>query len=868
MPSLDFSERLHSLAPGVFPDGLRPAQAHVLSAFGELHTSTPDLGIELPTGEGKTLIGLLIADWALDQGMSVAYLTGTRQLADQVMGQAAVLSGLLTHRFAGGHYPGAALDDYHQAQAVGVMNYWVYFNSNPRVEPADMVVFDDAHLAEQPLSGLFTLRISRAAGGGRVLYETICDLVLQNSPDAYPTLRALRDGVAPRGSPPELVAFNDWAAVATSVGDAIGVSTYVQENRDAQIVWHTLAPNLTRCGVLVGPTGIEIRPYHLPTQTVPGYTRAKQRLYLSATLGSPGDLQRRLGTLPITTVDTPPELCTTTTGRRTFLINPTAGAWLSDEVLDFALEQVEAAAADGPGRAAWLCASNSEADELEAGLRGAGKMVLRLRAGDDTPFESWRRATGAQLVTAGRFDGLDLPGDTCRLVIIPSVPAASTEFERFAVAYLGDATYMRHRIGQRVTQALGRANRTEDDSALYLGLDPAFAATLADSAVRASIGRDVSPAVRSALESHGGGWQPVRRAAKEFWATHRRPEQGPGDGAAPAIGPRPGRSRPGRNPVSGATADSADDEVAAVTRLWLGDHAGAAARAATAAEKLTAAGEPEHSAFWRYVQAHALYDSGRSRDLPAARQAVEDAVAAAPRTAWFVRLARTAESLAGRRMDPTVHDALFLTWDEWLREGGGRLPARIAEARNFLSGTHDQRAEAIEILARLCGASGDRPTGPSSSDARWVWATPRKGQRRMWEVKTSPHAVARDDVNQLLGQVREEQDRQPRANVLGCLLVAADSITEEAGRAARNEIAILHVDAALALFDFTAQLFASYRTNYGSGTAQERGAARAETELRLPGPDWLNRLLSPSGGAIMRAPNLRSALEATRSAAS
>lgn len=58
------------------------------------------------------------------------------------------------------------------------MNYWVYFNSSPRVEPADLVIFDDAHLAEQPLAGLFTLRVPRTAGGGRALYESLCDLVL------------------------------------------------------------------------------------------------------------------------------------------------------------------------------------------------------------------------------------------------------------------------------------------------------------------------------------------------------------------------------------------------------------------------------------------------------------------------------------------------------------------------------------------------------------------------------------------------------------------------------------------------------------------------------------------------------------------
>jgi hypothetical protein len=172
---------------------------------------------------------------------------------------------------------------------------------------------------------MFTLRIPRSAGGGRELYETLCDLVLQHAPHSYPTLQALRDGAAPAGSPPELVAFNDWHAVAASARDAIGGSELLKKTTDARIVWRTLAPALTRGGVLVGPTGIEIRPYHLPTQTVPGYARAGQRVYLSATLGRPGDLQRRLGTHPITAIETPAHLRAAGTGRRTFLLNPGAG---------------------------------------------------------------------------------------------------------------------------------------------------------------------------------------------------------------------------------------------------------------------------------------------------------------------------------------------------------------------------------------------------------------------------------------------------------------------------------------------------------------------------------------------------------------
>lgn len=862
MSGLDFGVRLRELAPSGYLDGLRPAQVHALNEFAEHHTASPDVGIELPTGEGKTLIGLLIADWALDQGMSVAYLTGNRMLATQVVGQATLLPGLEIRRFEGRHYPGADLDDYHQAHAVGVMNYWVYFNSSPKVEPADLVIFDDAHLAEQALAGLFTASILRSTSAGRQLYETVCDLVLQRSPNAYPTLKALRDGAAPFGGPPELLAFNDWSAISTDVDQAIASSAYLNEGSEIRYTWPSIKPYLKRCGVLVGPTSIEIRPYLPPTQTVPGYSKSTQRIYLSATLGSSGDLQRRLGTHQVVSIETPRELCTALTGRRTFLINPSPDFALAEAPFSFALRQSEAAHRDRPGRVAWLCSSNAEADEIEARLLGRQFSVFRLRGGDETPFEIWRGTKDAHLVTAGRYDGLDLPGDTCHLVIIPSVPEASTEFERFVVAYLDDAAYMRHRVGQRLTQALGRANRTAEDSGLYLGLDPGFSATLANSAVRSSMGSEVNAAVRRALELHGSGWEQVEVAASKFWSSHRNAPGGDTDEGANTSRQRPGRVRPGRARVQSDSSESASFEVEAVTKLWLGDHEGAVRSAQHAAETLESSGELEHSAFWRYVQAHALFDRGRENDVMEARRSLEGAVASAPRTAWFIRLNRTAEQLAGKSIDPTAHDPLFLAWDEWIREGSGQLPARIARARGYLSGTHDQRAEAVQLLARLCGASGDRPVGPSATDVRWAWATPRMGHRCVWEVKTGgSKAVPRSDVNQLLGQVKEEQGRSPNAKVVGCLLVVLDAVEGDAMRAARDEIVIMHEDGALAVFDTMAELFASYMATWGSGSAIERGNARNEIERRLPAAGWLGRLLSPTAGSILRAQDVRQLLE-------
>lgn len=845
MAYANFEERLRSFdAQGLRT--LRPAQRSALDTFESLRTQHADVGIELPTGAGKTLIALLIADQALEEGRSVAYLTGTKQLAEQVVQQAALLPGLDVDLFFAGNYPGRALRAYNEAESVGVMNYWAYFNTSPRVQPADLVIFDDAHLAEQALSGLFTIRVPRVSGGGTELYQEIADLILQQAPDAYPSLQALRDGTAPWTTPPELISFIDWAALAGSAIDTISDSPYLQTS-ELRYPWQAVQPHLRQCGVLIGPSAIEIRPYHIPTQTIAGYSSSKQRLYLSATLGQSGDIQRRLGVKPVVDAATAADAAQAELGSRTFLINPTQDSTLADSAWSFAMEQVAATAADGEGRVAWLCSSHAEADAVQHRLEEADFFVTRLRGGEEAALELWRGIRNGHLVTAGRFDGLDFADDVCRLVIIPSVPAASTEFERFVVAYLGDASYMRYRVGQRVTQALGRANRTPDDSALYIGLDPAFGSVLADASVQRALGRDVRAVVNDALQYHGGSWASVSAAAQNFWRSHRRP-------AAPRL-EEPvtdtRRVRPGRASRATLPDGSADAEVNAVTRLWLGDLVGAAEQAQRAADELQEQGEVEHAAFWRYVQAHSLFGSGRSPDVASAQRALEAAVASAPHTAWFVRLRRTIDALTGTGGTGAAHDALFLTWDEWIRESGSGARRTLARARGQLEGSHNERAEALVTLARLCGASGDRPSEQSATDARWVWTSTRKGHRRLWEVKTGGQAlIPRDDVNQILGQIQEEQNRHPLSRVLGCLLTPISEIEDDAARAARDRVVIFTLPAAVALFDAMADRFNSYYARSGSGTALERGAARQEVEPRLPEGEWLSELLSPRGLTI------------------
>lgn len=59
-----------------FPDVL-PHQAAMMKAYAAKALDMPDVALQLPTGSGKTLVGLLIAEWRrrkLKNGLSICAL--------------------------------------------------------------------------------------------------------------------------------------------------------------------------------------------------------------------------------------------------------------------------------------------------------------------------------------------------------------------------------------------------------------------------------------------------------------------------------------------------------------------------------------------------------------------------------------------------------------------------------------------------------------------------------------------------------------------------------------------------------------------------------------------------------------------------
>jgi len=82
--------------------GLLLHQGEIMRSYAATAVNAPDVALQLPTGSGKTLVALMIAEWRRRKFKErIVYLCPTRQLVNQVVEQATEQYGLTVHPFTG-----------------------------------------------------------------------------------------------------------------------------------------------------------------------------------------------------------------------------------------------------------------------------------------------------------------------------------------------------------------------------------------------------------------------------------------------------------------------------------------------------------------------------------------------------------------------------------------------------------------------------------------------------------------------------------------------------------------------------------------------------------------------------------------------
>lgn len=431
---------------------LRGPQTDALRDYMKLKDKT-DIACELPTGTGKTTVGLLIAEWRRRQaGERVAYLTLTNQLARQVLREAsnlgidcADLTGTKETRDTG------EVGRYTTGRAIGVTTFANLFNVNPVVQASSVLVFDDAHGGEHNVASMWSVRID--AGESNVIYQDVLGALRPSLSDSQ--YRLVTDEA--EYAAVELADVHAHADILTNITAVLDDA----EEAGIRFPWSVIRNNLNACLFFVSGREIVIRPITPPTDTHPQFNETKQRIYMSATLGGEGDLLRGYGITSIETI----RVKHAQWGRR-YIFMPSL-YFEEDEC-----PEVVSSIWDGMNthRALILAPSFPIADRTFNAISvGMTPIPSKLIARDiENSLSSFTTAESAVLCLAGRYDGVDLPGDDCRLLVLAESPGAIGALERHLREHWKLGPLLRRRERTRLIQGMGRCTRDATDFAVII----------------------------------------------------------------------------------------------------------------------------------------------------------------------------------------------------------------------------------------------------------------------------------------------------------------------------------------------------------------------------------------------------------------
>jgi DEAD/DEAH box helicase/Helicase C-terminal domain len=605
-------------------------QGEIMRSYAANAVKAADVALQLPTGSGKTLVGLMIAEWRRRTFKErIVYLCPTRQLVNQVVEQAADQYGLTVNGFTGSRasYGTTAKAEYQSAARLAITTYSSLFNTNPFFEAPEVIIVDDAHAAENYIAAMWTLRIDRRDEEQKLLHGGIVG-VLKPLLDVT-TLNRLGGGWDDGEFWVDKLPTPAFASVQKELVTLLDEHVGGTQLRHP---WSVMRGHLHACHLYLSANEFLIRPLIAPTWTHGPFADATQRIYMSATLGAGGDLERLTGRTPIKRLPVPQGWDRKGIGRRYFVFPEMS---LDDtQTVEFRTQLMVMA-----GRSVVLVpterAQRQVMDDVQKAL---GFKLFDAAAIEESkkPFVTCQQAVA---VVANRYDGIDFPGDDCRVLFIEGLPKATNLQERFIMSRMGAAVLFNERVQTRILQAVGRCTRALQDYSIVVATAAELPDYLSDQRrleflhpeLQAELSFGIEQSQQNDMDGlldncrifleHGQEWED---ADQQIVAKRQSATQLP----FPAI-----------------------DELSAIVHseieyqraLWHSDFEEAAEHAGRVLGGLSAPGLRGYRALWQYLAGAASWqaaDAGvKGYDIKA-REHFGHAKAAAPAVPWLVGLSR------------------------------------------------------------------------------------------------------------------------------------------------------------------------------------------------------------------------------------
>ncbi|MGB2728320.1 MAG: DEAD/DEAH box helicase [Halobacteriota archaeon] len=441
---------------------LRPEQKSILQEWHGKLRNKKDIIVKLHTGQGKTLIGLLMLQSSINEGKGPAvYICPNNYLVTQTIEQAQSF-GIKTVQFTDTAPPRSFLN----SQAILVTNCKKLFNGKSVFgvagsgrEPIHLgvVVMDDAHKCLDIIRESFSVIAKRENSDGTInpLYKDLLTLFKESlKKQEQGTYMDISDGKDCFMAVP----FWNWYERRQEV---LNVLRKYKEGEELRFVWDLLKNKIGHCMCLISGKKLEIAPRLLPIDLISSFAQAKRRIFLSATLTEDAFLVRDLG-IESESVSNPLSYKKTKySGERLILIPTLVDTSLERERIISWLSEL--AATNGNFGVVSVVPSFYHAMDwrkFRAEVTDVKQLYQKIEC-----LKTSVKAKDAKkvLVLVNEYDGVDLPDSTCRILCLDSLPSYISLADKYAQDVRPDSKVVRRQLAQRVEQGIGRAIRGSSD---------------------------------------------------------------------------------------------------------------------------------------------------------------------------------------------------------------------------------------------------------------------------------------------------------------------------------------------------------------------------------------------------------------------
>lgn len=433
---------------------LYTSQAQVLDEWFKRRNER-DLVIKLHTGGGKTLVGLLIAASILNEfSEPVIYLAPTIQLVQQALQKANEYNIAAVAYEKGTDFP----DDFLIGNSVLICTYQALFNGRSRFGirgsnstiSAAAIILDDAHVAFASVRNAFTLKVNR--NDNAESYDHLTN-IFRNDFNELGKIGSFDDIVSGVDSGILEVPYWSWKAKSDQVRE------FLRNKSDNYIfVWPFIRDSFDYCHSLISRDSFVISPILPLVDQVPTFEDCPRRIFMSATISDDNAIIRTFDAKS-ESINKPITSKSLAGVSERMILAPELMPFSADDLPKMLKNLGQWSATKKNVGTTILVPSRSMAESWEDTAQFADSTdkvtnyVNQLLTGQSYgPF-----------VFANRYDGIDLPGAACRLLILSGLPRGSNEYDQYRANTFAEGEELSSALAQRIEQGMGRGARGAGD---------------------------------------------------------------------------------------------------------------------------------------------------------------------------------------------------------------------------------------------------------------------------------------------------------------------------------------------------------------------------------------------------------------------